>query len=148
MSFYAIYNLFRISDEESKYNLASIGEHSGNVDTHITWCKINTGYENCTCQKSCENPHECLDTCDDEDICICPDDYYLKEGLCVQREECGCYAFEGILIPEGGVYANSDCTRLATCEGGKLRWNDFYECGDNEVCEETMSDSVTVFLVP
>lgn len=45
------------------------------------------------------------------------------------------FPFFTYLKQEGGVHANSDCTRLAICRNGQLRWDETYECGNNEVCE-------------
>lgn len=135
ISFFLSYDKFRISDEFSNYNLASLGNYSGNAGMLTTWCPTNTGYRNCSCQRTCQNPYGCLDTCSDIQTCVCAEEYYLKEGKCVLPEECGCYAFQK-LIPEGEFYANSDCTRRATCNNDQLTWDESYRCNSNAVCEE------------
>ncbi|KAJ8032884.1 Fibrinogen-like protein A [Holothuria leucospilota] len=134
-SFFVNYNKFRISDEFSDYNLTSLGEYSGNAGMYTTWCQTNTGYGNCTCQRTCEDPHGCLNTCSELETCICLEDYYLKDSICVPPEECDCYVFQ-TLLPEGGSRANSDCTRKATCNNGQLSLDDSYRCSSNAVCEE------------
>ncbi|KAJ8033721.1 Fibrinogen C domain-containing protein 1-A [Holothuria leucospilota] len=132
-SFYALYSLFRVSDEFSFYRLAHLGLFSGNAT--FTTCPSNKEYKTCTCEKSCENPDVCLPTCTEDETCICPDGYYLKGAECVPQEECGCF-IGGNLIAEGGFYVNSDCSRRCNCSAGQLVCDDDYQCSSNAVCEE------------
>ncbi|KAJ8032865.1 Fibrinogen-like protein A [Holothuria leucospilota] len=134
-TFYVSYNLFRISDEFSGYKLTS-GQYFGNADTFITWCSNNVGYGNCSCQRSCEDPSSCLDTCDDSVQCICPENYYVKQAVCVPQEECGCFVSGVGIIPEGGFYVSAGCTRRAVCNNGHLTWDGTYRCDSDAACEE------------
>lgn len=94
-------------------------------------------YVNCTCQRTCEDPQNCHDTCTEDATCICPDGFYVKDGNCVPPEACGCYVSEeGVIVPEDEVYVNPGCTRRGVCKNGQLSWDDSYRCSSDAVCEK------------
>ncbi|KAJ8033598.1 Fibrinogen-like protein A [Holothuria leucospilota] len=133
-SFFAVYTLFRISDEFRGYTLAHLGSFFGTAN--FTTCSNNKGYMTCTCEKSCGNPDLCLVTCTEEETCVCPDGFYLNEkDDCVPKEECGCF-LNGNIIPEGGTFVASDCSRRCNCSAGQLVCDEDIACSSNAVCEE------------
>ncbi|KAJ8033071.1 Fibrinogen-like protein A [Holothuria leucospilota] len=137
-SFYVIYNLFRISDEYGSYKLSSVGVYSGNATIHsIHLCPDKKEPGDCTCQRTCQDPYGCHNTCTEDDTCICSEHFYLKGEDCVPQEECGCYdSSENVIIPEGDFYVNTPCTRRGECTNRQISWDDSYRCSPNAVCEE------------
>lgn len=131
------YDVFRVSDEFGKYTLTSLGEYSGNADDCFSICPNNMEHTNCSCQRTCGDPLNCVETCTEDAKCVCPRGFYLKGKACVPPEECGCYVAESkSIVHEGGFYVSTNCTRRGDCNNGQLSWNDTYRCSTDAVCEE------------
>ncbi|KAJ8035774.1 Fibrinogen C domain-containing protein 1 [Holothuria leucospilota] len=138
-SFHVSYNLFRISDEWSDYMLVSLGQFSGTAGSFISWCPANMVYGNCTCQKTCEDPdgrNGCHDTCDEFEMCFCPEGFFIKGQQCVPAEECACFQPGDGVITSNGYSYNADCSRRCSCEAGVVTCEDNVMCDVNAVCEE------------
>ncbi|KAJ8029751.1 Angiopoietin-related protein 1 [Holothuria leucospilota] len=136
---YVSYDLFSISDEWSDYTLVRLGQYNGTEDSLIVGCPANMVYGNCTCQKTCEDPdgrNGCHDTCDELEMCFCPEGFFMKGQQCVPAEECACFQPGDGVITSSGYSYNADCSRRCSCEAGVVTCEDNVMCDVNAVCRE------------
>ncbi|KAJ8033067.1 Ficolin-1 [Holothuria leucospilota] len=134
---YITYNLFRIGDEYSSYKLSSVGVFSGNTSECIHLCSDKKEPGDCTCQRTCQDPYGCHNTCNEDETCVCSEGLYLKGEDCVPQKECECYdSTEGVLVTHGEFYVSPTCTTRVDCKNGQLSWDDSYTCSPNATCEE------------
>ncbi|XP_041455865.1 zonadhesin-like [Lytechinus variegatus] len=100
-------------------------------------CPSNTVYDPCFsgCPATCSSASSslsCNATC--QETCRCEDGLVLDGGKCVDPSQCGCTLDNGVYIPSGGAWTDSDCTQHCTCEAGRSQC-DAFECGENEECD-------------
>ncbi|PIK47130.1 hypothetical protein BSL78_16026 [Apostichopus japonicus] len=117
----------------------------GITDLPITWCSSNKDNYDNTCERTCENPNDCVrpDPAEPE-RCLCPENHMIFGDSCIPQEECGCYVQEeGVVLAEGEFYINSRCTRRSTCSNNQII-EASYQCSDHATCDErTVSVNVT-----
>lgn len=138
-SCYLTYNNFRISDGWGDYKLVSLGRYSGTAGLCLTLCPTNMEYGNCSCQATCEDPRNengCNNVCTEEETCVCPNGFLMKEGDCVSKRDCGCFLEGEGVIKDGGIHINSDCSRRCSCNNNQLTCEDLL-CSTDATCQET-----------
>ncbi|XP_071836204.1 uncharacterized protein [Apostichopus japonicus] len=136
-SYYLTYDNFRISDEWGKYSITSLGVVEGTTDLNITWCSSNKDNFDNTCERTCENPNNCVipDPADPE-RCLCPENHMILGDSCIPQEQCGCYVQgDGVVLSESETYINSDCSLRITCNRNVLT-SERYRCSAHATCKE------------
>ncbi|XP_071836777.1 uncharacterized protein [Apostichopus japonicus] len=136
-SYSLTYDNFRIADEWGKYSITSLGGVEGITDLPITWCSSNKDNYDNTCERTCENPNDCVrpDPAEPE-RCLCPENHMIFGDSCIPQEQCGCYVRgEGVVLAEGEFYINSRCTRRSTCSNNQII-EASYQCSDHAICDE------------
>ncbi|PIK58786.1 putative ficolin-2-like [Apostichopus japonicus] len=136
-SYNLTYDNFRIADEWGNYSITSLGVVEGITDLPITWCSSNKDNYDNTCERTCENPNDCVipDPADPE-RCLCPENHMILGNSCIPQEQCGCYVQgEGLVLAEGESYINSDCSLRITCNSNVLT-SESYSCSADATCEE------------
>ncbi|PIK47068.1 hypothetical protein BSL78_16060 [Apostichopus japonicus] len=104
------------------YSLTSLGVVEGTTDLNITWCSSNKDNFDNTCERTCENPNNCVipDPADPE-RCLCPENHMILGDSCIPQEQCGCYVQgDGVVLSESETYINSDCSLRITCNRNVL----------------------------
>ncbi|PIK47129.1 putative zonadhesin [Apostichopus japonicus] len=117
----------------------------GITDLPITWCSSNKDNYDNTCERTCENPNDCVRPNPAEpERCLCPENHMIFGDSCIPQEQCGCYVRgEGVVLAEGEFYINSRCTRRSTCSNNQII-EVSYQCSDQATCDErTVSVNVT-----
>ncbi|XP_071836160.1 uncharacterized protein [Apostichopus japonicus] len=136
-SYSLTYDNFRIADEWGDYSITSLGGVEGITDLPITWCSSNKDNYDNTCERTCENPTDCVmpDPVDPE-RCLCTENHMVLGDSCIPKEQCGCYVQEdSVVLAEGGSYINSDCSLRITCNSNVLT-SESYSCSADATCEE------------
>ncbi|KAJ8032976.1 Angiopoietin-4 [Holothuria leucospilota] len=90
---------------------------------------------NCSCQATCSVG--CQKNCaDGEEICICPNGFFLdQDSNCVPEQECSCYEEGFGVIPDGVTQVNSDCSRRCSCNNNKPSCVNI-QCSSDATCKE------------
>ncbi|XP_071835366.1 uncharacterized protein [Apostichopus japonicus] len=136
-SYSLTYNNFRIADERGNYSITSLGVVEGITDLPITWCSSNKDNYDNTCERTCENPNDCVipDPADPE-RCLCTENHMVLGNSCIPQEQCGCYVQgQDVVLAESESYINSDCSLRITCNSNVLT-NESYSCSADATCEE------------
>ncbi|PIK47123.1 putative fibrinogen-like protein A-like [Apostichopus japonicus] len=136
-SYSLTYDNFRIADEWGNYSITSLGGVEGITDLPITWCSSNKDNYDNTCERTCENPTDCVipDPAEPE-RCLCPENHMVHNDSCKPKEQCGCYLQgDGVVLAEGESYINSDCSLRITCNNNVLA-SESYSCSADATCEE------------
>ncbi|XP_071837403.1 uncharacterized protein [Apostichopus japonicus] len=136
-SYSLTYDNFRIADEWGNYSITSLGVVEGITDLPITWCSSNKDNYDNTCERTCENPNDCvIPNPADPERCLCPENHMVLGDNCIPQEQCGCYVEkEGVVLAEGESYINSDCSLRITCNSNNLT-SESYSCSADATCEE------------
>ncbi|KAJ8032938.1 Ficolin-1 [Holothuria leucospilota] len=108
------------------------------ADDLIVMCSSNMVYGACVCQATCSNPGDCYKNCvDGEETCFCPDGHFLNEtNNCVLQQQCGCFVDGYGIVPNGGKYVNSNCTRECFCNDNQLTCDEHFQCSTNATCQQ------------
>ncbi|XP_071835379.1 uncharacterized protein [Apostichopus japonicus] len=136
-SYSLTYDNFRIADEWGNYSITSLGGVEGITDLPITWCSSNKDNYDNTCERTCENPNDCVipDPAAPE-RCLCPENHMVLGDSCIPQEQCACYVQgEGVVLAEGEFYINSRCTQRSTCRNNQSI-EESYQCSDHATCDE------------
>ncbi|PIK57154.1 hypothetical protein BSL78_05974, partial [Apostichopus japonicus] len=136
-SYSLTYDNFRIADEWGNYSIKSLGVFERTTVLPITWCSTNMDNYDNTCERTCENPNDCVipDQAEPE-RCLCPGNHMIFGDSCIPQEQCGCYVQgEDFVLAEGESYINSDCSLRMTCNSNALT-SESYSCSADATCDE------------
>ncbi|PIK42340.1 putative alpha-tectorin-like [Apostichopus japonicus] len=116
------------------YNKSWVVE--GITDLPFTWCSSNKDNYDNTCERTCENPNDCVipDPADPE-RCLCPENHMVLGDSCIPQSNVA-VTFKGRRrISRSESYINSDCSLRITCNSNVLT-SESYSCSADATCEE------------